>query len=596
MRDIWKSLKISALTLWAAALLGVAGAVVYSPSFNAPFLFDDNGYILTNPAIQRAAEIPTLWERLDYRKRFIGFLSFAVNYRVHGDSVFGYHAVNVAIHVASAWAVWWLVALLLAHPQCRGLAANPCRKLLPFSAAFLFLTHPVQTQAVTYISQRFTSLSALFYLTALCLYMSGRRVVPDDGHRRSRSLVFFTGALVFGLLAIFTKETALTLPVTMLLYEFCFSWGRKEGSSQEIASGRGSKALWIRTGIVVLAFLFLLMGAYIIDVPRLLIRSRANIPVEAYLFTQFQGFFTYLRLLVLPIGQNLKYDYPLSYGFWKPLTVLGFLGIAALGGIALKIRRPQPLVSFSILWFFVHLALESSVIPIRDVISEHRLYLPSVGFYVLLVLGTAALARTRRIFLLALGVVILIYSGLTYQRNVVWGTGISLWADVVGKSPRDATGHINIAAEYFKKGELSSALMHLGKAVRIYETRREERFGRVEALFGEKRSAAALDDLEEYVFLGQQEETLCRIHGGLNLRMGRDRQAREDFDRAVVLRLHNEAFGLYAAALKALRKGDVRGAREYLLKSREILPISGEGLLQYLENSVSAGKLLDERD
>ncbi|MEE9613971.1 MAG: hypothetical protein V3W31_03325, partial [Thermodesulfobacteriota bacterium] len=198
-----------------AAVMGivVTAGLVYSNALSGPFLVDDHIYILKNP------EVRSLGNFLDISgTRYVAFLSFALNYAVGGYSPVGYHLVNVVIHVINGLLVWWLALLTFRSPALSGAGEDTrLSYFIALGAALIFISHPVQTQAVTYITQRFASLATLFYLLSLALYVKWR-LSPE---LKSRS-VFYILSLVSAVLAMKTKEIAFTLPLVIVLYEFTF--------------------------------------------------------------------------------------------------------------------------------------------------------------------------------------------------------------------------------------------------------------------------------------------------------------------------------------------------------------------------------------
>jgi len=187
-----------------------------------------------------------------------------------------------------------------------------------------------------------------------------------------------------------------------------------------------------------------------------------------YLFTQFRVILTYLRLLIFPVHQNLDYDYPISHSLLEPNVFFSFLFLSAFLGLAFYLlfysqrstRHYQlKLIGFGLLWFFLTLSIESSIIPIRDVIFEHRLYLPSVGFFLagsVAILGL--LDRWRGMTAIVIGILLALSSVATYQRNLVWKDELSLWSDVAQKSPFKIRGHNNLAEAYVHLGQYHEAM------------------------------------------------------------------------------------------------------------------------------------------
>jgi tetratricopeptide (TPR) repeat protein len=197
-----------------------------------------------------------------------------------------------------------------------------------------------------------------------------------------------------------------------------------------------------------------------------------------YLFTEFSVITTYVRLLFLPVGQNLDYDYPLYGSFFEMPVLLSFVFLVFMFGLGIYMLRRSGkgetalrLVSFGIFWYFLTLSVESSIIPIVDVIFEHRLYLPSVGAIAAVVSGAFLTVQglksvgAKRAALGASVVVVLLLSGAAYARNNVWRSEISLWEDVVRKSPLKARAYNNLGNLYNQSGMHDKAIQQQQKAL-----------------------------------------------------------------------------------------------------------------------------------
>jgi len=446
-------------------LICIAGIAVYANTLNAPFVLDDITSI-TNNAITRNFQIVL-------NSRLVNYLSLALNYRLHGLDVTGYHVVNLCIHLANGMLVYTFLTLIHKTPRLAASGfSNRDTGLLALFSALLFVCHPLQTQAVTYIAQRATSLATLFYLATHVLYLASRFCL-------SRKNAVAIGSAAFGtaLLAMATKEIAFTLPLTILLVEFIFF----DGSLVQRA---------VRLSYLFLPALFVplalipTLGARgsLSELFAQLTSLTATISRWEYLLTQFRVLLTYLRLLLVPIGQNVDYDYPvykaLTPGVVASLAVLVALLAAAAYLLVRARQQRQPalyVVAFGVFWFFAALSIESSIIPLPDVIFEHRLYLPSVGFFAALVTalfigrhrlqGKAPAAAGLVLPLLAL--VVLVLAGTAAARNAVWQDEVSLWEDIVAKSPLKARVHGNLGNAYQSRGRFGDAARQYQEVIRL---------------------------------------------------------------------------------------------------------------------------------
>lgn len=474
-------------------LITIIALIAYSNTFQAPFVFDDQTSITENPVIHDLSRFLSGAGYSYNPRRFIGYLTLALNYKAGGVNVAGYHIANLAIHILNGWLVHALVRLTL-KTACFGDRDDPPAssftvEYLPLFAALLFVAHPVQTQAVTYIVQRLASLATLFFLLSLVCYVKGRLVLEREGkflHAAPCSLhgvagsplSFFAISLVAALLAMRTKEIAVTLPLVVMLYEFSFF--------KAPLRNRILFLLPLLLTILVIPVGMLQMGKpweeLLSDVSEMARESRV-ISRGDYLLTQFSVIATYIRLLFLPIAQNLDYDYPVYDSLFAPRVLFSFLFLLALfcSAIYLYYRSRRSarnsgamrLTAFGILWFFITLSVESSIIPISDVIFEHRLYLPSVGAFVALTALVAAFGRnpSSRTLTIGFSVIILLLTATTWNRNLVWGSNLSLWEDSARKASEKYRPLNNLGNALNALGRYDEAIEQYQRALHIRSKR-----------------------------------------------------------------------------------------------------------------------------
>ncbi len=296
-------------------LLSLLAALIYSSTFSIPFHFDDADNIVQNPQIKDLANFFDL-----SGSRYVGFLSFALNYSVGGLQVFGYHLVNLIIHIANGFLVYSLVLLLFkAESQHSPLMAHDSQPTtaswIALAAALLFVAHPIQTQAVTYIVQRFASLVTLFYLLTVVCYLKWRLASSET---RSR-ILWYGGAVLSTVLAMKTKENSFTLPFMILLLEGVF-----------FQSSTRKRWLALLPFLLTLPIIPLSHSGAMGEGEAGFAQETAEISGSDYLFTQFRVIVTYIRLLFLPIQQNLDYDYPIYHSILEPAVLLSFLFLLSI--------------------------------------------------------------------------------------------------------------------------------------------------------------------------------------------------------------------------------------------------------------------------
>lgn len=432
-------------SFWFILLLFLClGTIIYSNTFNSSFHLDDTDSIVENYSLRDIGRISKIWSFCP--THFITYLSLAVNYRLGQLNVLGYHIFNMIIHIFSAVLVWWLVLITFSAPGMQDDRIRKCREKFSLFAGLVFLAHPIQTQAVTYIIQRSASMATLFYIGSLCLYAKARLETRYN-------TIYYISSLVVMVLAMFSKEISITIPLIILLYEYYF--------------------LKQQTGICWKKVVPFLLCILIIPLTMLFTKTVGRIGEEGrnisafyYFLTQFRVKITFMRLLLIPVNQNLDYDYPVYRTLFNMPTAASVIVLIVILIIAVRIFRSYKLISFSIFWFYITLLTESSIIPIRDVIFEHRLYLPMVGFLIFLVCIIYYFIGYKRAPIILL-VVISIYSVMTYRRNFVWRDDLTLWEDVVKKSPYKARAYSSLGNAYSSIGMKEKAIELRKKAIEV---------------------------------------------------------------------------------------------------------------------------------
>ncbi|MCI0528967.1 MAG: hypothetical protein L0Y56_16135, partial [Nitrospira sp.] len=304
-------LEVKARYRLAAAflLITLISLLIYSNTFSLPFHFDDEPNITLNDKLR---DLTNFWPPSG--TRYIGVLSFALNYHFGKLNVFGYHLVNITIHIINGLLVWWLVMLTFKTPIMeRRSSSSSLRDFMPLFSSLIFTIHPVQTQAVTYIVQRFTSLATLFCLLSLALFIKARLLnqtsadkIQNSNHSSLNSniksvLCYFT-AVVSAILAMKTKEITFTLPFIIVLYDLIFfSTPKLERWILNL------RRLYFITPFLATLFIIPLsiLGT---DKPlgdimgelREAAQETEEISRKVYFLTQFRVIVTYIRLLFLP--------------------------------------------------------------------------------------------------------------------------------------------------------------------------------------------------------------------------------------------------------------------------------------------------------
>ena len=435
--------------------------ILYSNTFFSPFTFDDeqiltNYYITNNDISLRGLyEAATLTPN---KRRGIAHISFALNHYFSGENVFGYHIVNIVIHIAAAFTFYLLANLTL---QTRPLAIRPGNRTreIAFFAALLWAVHPLQTNAVTYIVQRMTSMATL--LCMLCLFFYVKLRLSRNKYIR---IGLIGAAALSGAMALLSKENSAMLPFMILGYEFFFLMGYKDFIRYKyeiVGFAVGMLMLFVCISIIYLeSSIFQVFDNY----------SGWDFTLGERLLTEARVVWHYLSLVVLPLPSrlNLVYDFPISTGFFTPpLTMLAILGICGLIGGSFRLFKHNRLASFALFWLLLNLVIESSILPL-DIIFEHRMYLPAIFLFLA---GTELCYRifgektlNARITVVA---IVILFSIFTWQRNGVWENEITLWTDIYKKSPNLAGVNANLGKAYAEAGDHLNAVKFFRQAIQI---------------------------------------------------------------------------------------------------------------------------------
>ena len=468
-------------------LLTLLVTAIYAYSLRGPFVLDDRPNIRHNSHISLSSfSLDSLKEagfKSPISSRPVANVSFGLNYYFGGYDVFGYHLVNVVIHMITGLLLFLLVkTTLLLSLGATGDAsiAKPATtdsvptigwrsldfSLVSFWTAALWLVHPVQTQSVTYIVQRMNSMAALFFVLSLLLYARGRisqRRRLDSSRRSSiHPYVWFAGSLVGGLLALGSKEIAATLPFFILLYEWYFfqdlslSWVKRNW-------------IWVVIiSIILLMVAVVYLGYHPWDRVLAGYAGRDFTPLQRVL-TQFRVVIFYLSLLMWPHPSrlNLEHDVALSTSLFDPVTTVLSLGfIAGMLVLGIVLARRQRMLSFCLLWFLGNLVIESSVIGL-ELVFEHRLYLPSMFLILAAVMLFSRYVRYRWLQVAVLGLVVLVSAWGTLERNKVWQDEVTFYRDCMKKSPNKARAHDGLGFALFKQGQLEEAIARFKESLRL---------------------------------------------------------------------------------------------------------------------------------
>ncbi len=423
-------------------LLGILGLLLYSMSMQAGFQYDDYKMLVNNPFLRQTKDIFLIW-KFD-PTRFLAHYSFAFNSTLAKDDLFSYHLINVLLHIATTWASFFFLRQLFSFCQEDQHKGNKSLWIIFFSCC-LFLCHPLQTEAVTYIVQRSTVLVALFVFLSLTNYLL---------YRQLRRKFHYVLSLFFAFLGTMAKPNIIILPILILLIESMASSQKRRDVKETL---REVLPYFL---VIILVAGYILIWRYgslqiqgIFDVTR----ETDKIGRFEYFLTQLTVVVRYIGLMFLPISQNLDYDIAIMRNPFAVEVFFSFIILSAILIWALRMKKNQPLIYFSCLWFFITLIPESSIFPLSDVMFEHRLYLPLFGFTLLISYAIIQCIDKKRLFIIVLSVIVAFFSFLTVKRNFLWADQRALLEDTLEKSPQKARPYNNLGDYYFQRGHFEIA-------------------------------------------------------------------------------------------------------------------------------------------
>jgi len=446
---------------------------IYGNSFDCSWQFDDRPNITENRHLRLKV---FTWDSIkrslfsdqrdpDKLYRPVACLSFALNYYFGRLHVFGYHLVNVIIHLFSSIFLFLFLYHTLNLPTLKGAYASKSYSIAILSS-ILWAINPVQTQTVTYIVQRMASLSGMFYMISMYLYLRARTAKETGGR-----LFFFISCFISFVMAVGSKENAATLPISLLLYETLLI---QKKSGQFVR--KNIRAVLLVTGAA------LLLGVIYVycrsgDLSSILFGGYGKRPfsMAQRLLTEPGVIVFYISLLIYPVPNRLSIAHPvqISTSLFDPIWTLPAILIicGSLVYLILMARR-HPLFSFCLLFFFLNHLIESTILPL-ELIFEHRNYLPSMLFFVPVSIGFCHLleryARGRTMTYTVMALMALLLAGLghaTYLRNFAWKNQRSLWMDAAKKAPDQFRVHHNLGQYYQDHGWREQAVFEYEKALK----------------------------------------------------------------------------------------------------------------------------------
>ncbi len=532
--------------------------MLYAGTLKYPFQFDDYNSIFNarqaiNPAIQ--SWLPTLH---DLRQHFflpgrqISWLTFIMNYAIHGLWLPGYHLVNIAVHGTNSFLLFLILHQLCFYAYPRGVKPKHAFDAVCLLTSLIFLCHPLAVNSVTYIIQRNGSLATMFYLAAFFLYLRLR--TPTSGKPFTVSqLTGWTGFIICGWLAIHCKQMAVTLPLVCVAAEWLIV--------QPNAAGRRRffQALAAVFTVALLATVMTWkMGLWQTGNLTLGFHSKLLWSPFIHFLTELRVFFWYWIYLVCPWPGwlSVQHEVSLSPGILHLPTLSALIfHLIMLAGAVYLAKKNRRLASLGIFWFYLTLGPPYLFLPQRELLVEYKVYLAIPGLAMIIADFTAQLSNPatkspvshcymnrQRLAMMAAVVIILFLCWGSGKRNAVFQNEESLWTDVIIKQPASFRAYNNRAMVYCKQRKYGQAFQDYTQAIAIhpqYEVAYENR-GNISFLSGHYQNA--LEDFSKAISLipeepaFRQQAALLHYKCALSLkRLGREQESQRELDKAWAL-------------------------------------------------------------
>ena len=457
--------KVAASPWLPIGLLVFISIALYTNSLSNGFVYDDYAIIVENKTIQHLVKnFPAFFSQSYFdiaageaSYRPVATLSYYLIYAVAGLSPFLYHLFSLILHLANVILAYLLVDFLLNN------------RWMALTAAALFAGHPALTEAVDVISYNEDLLAAFFFLLAFWFYLK------SSTNRLPSNRIVYGFSLFFFLLGLLSKEMAITLPAVILLYDLSFSaeTDRQSFSVQLIINTIKDRGFYY-SGYLIVSLFYLWIRFFIVYDPRESIKPVYGSLLDRIIFLP-DHIFSFIKLAFYPVNLTAEYIFSYPAGFFTVSNLVGFIVVAGLAVWSFFIFKHSKGVFFAIWWFFITLFPVYNIIPIFNPFAERYLYIPLVGFcmVVAMVFHKAFYQRFSKIALInavrALGLVALLsgYATITIQRNRDFKDNLSLWSKTVMTTPDSSIAHGSLGRAYQDRGRLAEAIAEYHKAIEI---------------------------------------------------------------------------------------------------------------------------------
>ncbi len=449
------------------ALIVAVSFIFYFNSLFSLFVWDDNIFLLHTPYLKSFKFLPEFfshdfWEIGPHREalfssyyRPVLAASFMLDNLIWGNKTFGFHFTNLIFHALVSVLIFLLVERLIKD------------RFISLFSALLFSVHPIHSESVSFISGRVDVIALFFFLLSLILFLA---------YVSNRKIILYLISLLSFLVSLFTKEMTATLPLIVVCINYLFL------SKLNLKDSMRNFFRFHIIGFFLVLAAYLLLRFYIFGASFIAIKTTlvsnffSGTGPYWRVFTAIKILTIYLRLLFFPYGLKADYFFPAANSLFEPVVLLGAFVLFFFAYVAVRSAKTNPLLSFSIIWFFLTSSVVSNIFPQGNVFAERYMYVPSVGFCIgmgylfswLLKKDIKTNYLNWKKSMYWISVLLIVALGrVTFERNKVWKNEFTLWYETAQAVPQSIRAHFNLALAYYKIDDFAKATEQINKTLQL---------------------------------------------------------------------------------------------------------------------------------
>lgn len=462
-----KSKDVSSLQFPPALVIVLFSLVIYADTLKNGFVYDDATTIVGNTFIKHLSNLPGLLSKGIYFSqsgemtyRPVVTFTYFLDYALYGLNPWGFHLTNILLHALNGILLYAFLTFIIQPSVVTPLKLKPPFSFItnqPLLISLLFITHPVLTEAVNAVSFREDLLSFAFYVVTLILYVKLRLSLTSI-HRLSGIMIYLLSCFSY-ILALFSKEMAVTLPLVICCYEWLYSYKENIFVSRILNP--------YNIGYMILTLIYFYFRFYFFSNP--VDRVDPEWGINERLLTLPLLLLYYFKITIFPISLSADYDIT-SIKLFSSYFIISLIAVASFLTGAFLLRKRYHGVAFGSLFFAITLLPVYNIIPIGNPFAERYLYLPVLGFACatgLAIHKMASLSEKCRPFCIMSIIIVFMFTVLTVQRNCIWKDEYSLWADTLEKAPNSTRAHYGMGNAFASKGMLEEAIQEYKESIRL---------------------------------------------------------------------------------------------------------------------------------